>query len=155
MGAVTRMQIAELQERDEGDPLWYAGLLADITNGDSNDLAFAKVCRDYDVSWGALRNWIKADGERERKYQDALVARRELRLEKAAANVARIAAVEHEDGKVGVGDTLKAAGLLLGDGGGKGGGLSIGVGGGTGSVRIAVEFVPAGRVVDAAEAEEI
>lgn len=116
MGAVTRMQIAELQERDDGDPLWFVGICADITNGDSNDLAFARVCRDYDVSWGALRNWIKADDKREAKYQDALAARLELRRERAAANVAKIAQVEHADADVGVGDTLKAAGIVLDSG---------------------------------------
>lgn len=126
MGAVTRMQIAELQERDDGDPLWFQGVCADITNGDSNDLAFAKLCRDYDVSWGAFRNWIKADPKREQKYQDALAARNELRKERTASNVAKIATVEHDAEKVSVGDTLKAAGIVL-DTGVKEGGAAVSI----------------------------
>ena len=113
MGAVARAQISELTERDEGDPLWFPGLLADITDGASLDLAYARICKDYAVSWGALRNFIKANPEKEAAYQDALAARLELRRERAAANVARIAAVEHDDAKVSVPDTLKAAGIVL------------------------------------------
>lgn len=127
MGAMTRQQIAELQERDDADPLWFAGILADITNGDSNDLAFARVCRDYDVTWGAIRNWVKADPKREEKYQAAIAARNELRKERAAANVAKISQVEHADAKVGVGDTLKAAGIVLDSGVRDGAGAAVNI----------------------------
>ena len=151
MGAVTRMQIHELTERFENDQEAFLGVCADIASGLSLDEAYARLCNNYAVTWHAFRTYIKADPERERQYQDALATRAEYRREKAAANVVKIASVSHEDGAVGVGDTLKAAALVLGDGGVKGGGLSIGVGGGTGSVRIAVEFVPAGRVVEAEE----
>lgn len=113
MGAVARAQISELTERDEGDPLWFPALLASITDGDSLDLAYAKICKDYCVSWGALRNFIKANPEKEQAYQDALAARLELRRERAAANVAKIASVAHEDSKVTVPDTLKAAAIVL------------------------------------------
>lgn len=116
MGAVARLQISELTERDEGDPLWFPSLLVAITDGDSLDLAYAKICRDYAVSWGALRNFIKANPEKEQAYQDALAARLELRRERAAANVAKIAGVSHADDKVSVGDTLKAAGIVLDSG---------------------------------------
>ena len=113
MGALARTQIAELTARDEGDELWFASVLASITDGESLDLAYARICKDYAVSWGALRNFIKANPEKEKLYQDALEARLELRRERAAANVAKIAAVEHEEKKVSVPDTLKAAGMVL------------------------------------------
>ncbi len=127
MGAVARSQISELTERDEGDPLWFPALLASITDGDSLDLAYAKICKDYCVSWGALRNFIKANPEKEQAYQDALAARLELRRERAAANVARIASVEHDDAKVSVPDTLKAAGIVLDSGVKEGSGAAVSI----------------------------
>lgn len=50
-----------------------------------------------------------------------------MRQERAAANVAKIAQVEHDKAKVGVGDTLKAAGMLLEEADGKkgGGGVTV------------------------------
>lgn len=155
MGAVTRAQISELQAQDDGDALWFDGVCADITNGASLDQAYANLIGTYDVSWGAVANWRDAPKfpERRQKWDAALAARAELRRERAAASVSKIAAKDHADDSIGVGDTLKAAGLLLGEGGGKGGGLSIGVGSGTGTVRISVEFVAAGggRVIEAEE----
>lgn len=129
MGAVTRMQIAELQERSEGDEHWFAGVCADIVNGASVDEAYANLCAMYDVSWGAVSAWIHAPSapERKQQWEAALAARKLLRQERAAANVARIAQVEHDKAKVGVSDTLKAAGMVLEEADGKkgGGGVTV------------------------------
>ena len=125
MGAIARMQIAELTERDEGDELWFPSLLASITDGESLDLAYARICKDYAVSWGALRNFIKANPEKEKLYQDALEARLELRRERAAANVAKISQVEHRDEDVSVAETLKAAGIVLDSGVKEGSGAAV------------------------------
>lgn len=125
MGAIARMQIAELTERDEGDELWFPSLLASITDGESLDLAYARICKDYAVSWGALRNFIKANPEKEKLYQDALEARLELRRERAAANVAKISQVAHRDEDVSVAETLKAAGIVLDSGVKEGGGAAV------------------------------
>lgn len=125
MGAIARMQIAELTERDEGDELWFPSLLASITDGESLDLAYARICKDYAVSWGALRNFIKANPEKEKLYQDALEARLELRRERAAANVAKISQVEHRAEDVSVAETLKAAGIVLDSGVKEGSGAAV------------------------------
>ena len=125
MGAIARMQIAELTERDEGDELWFPSLLASITDGESLDLAYARICKDYAVSWGALRNFIKANPEKEKLYQDALEARLELRRERAAANVAKISQVQHRDEDVSVAETLKAAGIVLDSGVKEGSGAAV------------------------------
>lgn len=115
MGQETRMQIAELQALSEGDEHWFAGVCADITNGASVDKAYANLCAVYDVSWGAVSAWInvKSHPERREQWNAALAARKLLREERASANIAKIAAVEHPDGDVSVADTLKAAGLVL------------------------------------------
>lgn len=121
MGAVTRMQIEKLANWNEVDPGMFEGICADISNGATVDEAYARLTNEYDVSWGALRTWIRADEVREARYQEALSARLELRREKAAANVAKIAQVGHGKERVTVGDTLKAAGIVLDRGEGEGG----------------------------------
>lgn len=110
MGAVTRMQIEELATRNE-EPGWFEAICADIANGATVDAAYAKLTNEYAVSWGALRTWIRADEKREQQYQDALAARLEYRRERAAANVAEMAAVTHKELKPS--DTLRAAELVL------------------------------------------
>lgn len=127
MGAVTRMQIEELANRHEGDPDWFLGVCADISNGASLDEAYAKLAEQYAVSWGAFRNWVKVDPKREEQYQAAIAARTELRKEKAAARVAEIAGVAHAKERIGVGDSLKAAAMVLetGETDGKGAAVSI------------------------------
>lgn len=128
MGAVTRMQIEELANRNE-EPDWFLSVCADITNGSSVDAAYAKLTNDYAVSWGAFRTWVKADEHREELYQAALSARAELRREQAAASVAKVAGKQHADDDVTVADTLKAASMVLGDGTKPGISVSVGAGG--------------------------
>ena len=141
MGAMTRLQIESLAERNE-EPGWFESICADIANGATVDAAYAKLTNEYAVSWGALRTWIRADEKREAQYQAALADRLEYRRERAAANVTQIATVAHENAEVSVTDTLKAADMVLGAT--KGGGISVGVGSGAGRVKIEVEFVGAG-----------
>ena len=105
--------------------MWFPSLLASITDGESLDLAYARICKDYAVSWGALRNFIKANPEKEKLYQDALEARLELRRERAAANVAKISQVEHRAEDVSVAETLKAAGIVLDSGVKEGSGAAV------------------------------
>lgn len=127
MGAVTRQQIAELAERDEGDEHWFSGVCADIVNGASVDEAYANLCSTYDVSWGAVSAWINAPSAPERRAQwdAALESRTLLRKERAAANVASISQVRHREVKPS--DTLRAAEIILDTGvrDGKGAAVSI------------------------------
>lgn len=136
MGAMTRLQIESLAERNE-EPGWFDSICADIANGATVDAAYAKLTNEYAVSWGALRTWIRADEKREAQYQAALADRLEYRREKAAANVTQIATAEHDFVKPS--DTLRAAEIVLGAG--PSSGISVGVGSGAGRVKIEVEFV--------------
>lgn len=115
MGAMTRLQIEELANRHEGDPEWFLAVCADISNGDSLDKAYAKLCEQYAVSWGAFRNWVSVDPKREAQYQAAIAARTELRKEKVSANVTDIATVRHGS-EVKASDTLRAAEIVLDSG---------------------------------------
>lgn len=113
MGAMTRLQIAELQEHADGDEHWFAGVCADIVNGASVDEAYANLCATYDVSWGAVSAWIHAPKapERKQQWEAALEARKQLRKERAAANVAKISQIPHQVVKPS--DTLRAAEIIL------------------------------------------
>lgn len=143
MGAMTRMQIEELAARNE-EPGWFDAICADIANGATVDAAYAKLTNEYAVSWGALRTWIRADDKREQKYQEALAARLEYRRERAAANVAEMAAVEHKELRPA--DTLRAAELVLESG------TKVSVNGSGTAKSITVVFVDA---VDGRPAERV
>lgn len=150
MGAMTRLQIAELQDRDDGDDLWFAGVCADIVNGASVDEVYANLCATYDVSWGAVTAWINAPAapERRKQWDAALESRRQLRIERAAANVAKISQVPHGN-KVKPSDTLRAAELVLNSGAST---VSVSGSGGPRSITVmfvdAVDGKPAERVVN-------
>lgn len=113
VGAVTRSEIAELSNRDEGDEHWFAGVCADITNGASVDQAYANLCVSYNVTWGAVAAWINAPAapERRKQWDAALEARKQLRIERAQANVAEISQKRHAVVKPS--DTLRAAEIIL------------------------------------------
>ncbi len=148
MGLVTRQQIAELQGLDDADEHWFSGVCADITNGESVDRAYANLLAKYDVSWGAVRAWIDADASRQAKWKAALAARKELRIERAAARVAKIASVEHEDSEVTVADTLKAAGMVLEVGKDKGTGVAVQINIGLLNHAASTPAIVEGRVLD-------
>ncbi len=127
MGAVTRSEIAELSNRDEGDEHWFSGVCADIVNGASVDQAYANLCVNYNVTWGAVSAWINAPAapERRKQWDAALEARKQLRMERAQANVADISQKKHE--RVKPSDTLRAAEIILDSGVREGSGAAVSI----------------------------
>jgi len=142
MTSIIRDQMYTLSQLSYENAGWFDEVCAGIAQGDSLDQAYAKVSHSINVPWPVLRMWFKVNERMEARYQDALAARLEYRRERAAANVTKIATVEHDREKVSVGDTLKAADMVLGAT--KGTGISVGVGSGSSKVKIEVEFVGAG-----------
>lgn len=74
MSMLQRLQIGELNDRDEGELDWFFIQMMKITEGRS----IADIARDYAVSYGVLRNWIAASPERERLYLAAVRYRKEF-----------------------------------------------------------------------------
>ena len=140
MGAVARSQIEALQAQTDAQPEWFLEFCANVAEGDTLDMAYAKLTNRYEVGPSALLTWIRSEDSRNEKYEAALGARAYLRRERAAANVARMAVVQHADEDVSPGDTLKAADMVLNPKQG----FVVGAGSGGGSVKIEVEFVAGG-----------
>ena len=115
----TALGLETLNGLMEHEPTWWPDVLARVAEGKG----YWEIARERMVKPALFRGWIGGDPAREAAYQKALEYRKEYRQELAAANVSEIAQVVHQDSSVSVGDTLKAAGMVLDKGGeGKGGG---------------------------------
>lgn len=119
----------------EHEPAWWPDVCARIAGG----TGYWEIAKERCIKPALFRGWIGGDAKREADYQTALSHRAEYRREVAAANVMKIASVEHEFVKPS--DTLRAAELVLGSGSSSG--ISVGIGSGPGRVKIEVEFVGA------------
>jgi len=96
------MQLQSLEDRSDGDPNWWPGVLLRVMDGES----LKEVAGAYGCLGVVLREWIRREDVREEAYQDALDKKREMRGEELMDRTAAAAMASVQDAQTGSGDWL-------------------------------------------------
>ena len=96
------MQLQELEDRSEGDPNWWRGVLLRVMDGEG----LKEIAAGYCCLGVVLREWIARDSEREDAYQEALERKKEMRVEELLDRTAAAAMANVQDAQTGSGEWL-------------------------------------------------